>query len=187
MSSDRPLASTAKQAFDILFEEIKKHCDDLKIQSAEASLLGQFTKVRCLAERYNDWLGYQKKLEKLQSQWTKLSHLPKLESKKTGSEPDTNLKKEGKLLVTLHGQNISKDNNTETFVATLSEIGLEQVALLDKKIDHVPLLELMNNPDSDPLSNPHWQIHTDFDDVKKCKILQFIAKRLDIDMIVTLQ
>lgn len=189
MSSDNPSGITAQEAFDALFYRIEKHCDDLKMQSAEASLVGQFTKIRRLAERYSDWLIYQKKLEKFQSQWLKLSQIPKQASKPESkkAEPPVNKVKEGKLSVQLNGNIIDMGNNTDTFITTLTQIGLEQVALLDKKIDNIPLLELAVSEETDTLSTQNWQIHTDMDDYTKYKILNSITRRLNLDLSVELK
>ena len=179
MSDNKASASVVDQAFESLFSQIDLFCDDIKMQGAEASLEGDFVSVKRIGERHGELIAYRKKLEKMQSQWSKILSG---RQKKTASP----IKKNGKLRVILQDEIIELSNNCDTFTTALSKIGLEQIALLDKKIDKIPLLEMKIDKDLDPLSEQGWTIHTDFDDATKYKILKDISKKLSVPLIVDL-
>ena len=177
MSESKASTPLVDQAFESLFSQIDLFCDDIKMQGAEASLEGDFVTVKRIGDRHNELMLYRKKLEKMQSQWAKLLAG---RQKKTA----TSAKKNGKLRVILQDEIIELPDNCDTFTTTLSKIGLEQVALLDKKIDKTPLLEMKIDKDMDPLAEQEWVIHTDFDDVTKRKVLKDVAKKLSIPLLV---
>ena len=176
MSCDQNHVISSDQAFEALFAQIDLRCDDIKIESAEASLAGKFSAVRRLGEGYNDLLAYRKKIEKIQRQWLTFFH-------HASSEALEPCKKE-KFKVTLHDETIEHDNNEATFIAALTTIGLEQVALLDKKIGDTPLVQIKSVKDMDPLSDQAWQIHTSMPDTLKYKTLKNIGKKLNIPLSV---
>ena len=62
MSSDSLFPLDENQAFQTLYAQIENYRADLKIQSSEACLLGQFAKVKNLSQQHADWLTYKKSL-----------------------------------------------------------------------------------------------------------------------------
>lgn len=179
-SASKLSPSQANHAFDALFEQLDELADTLRVQSSDACLEGNFARVKKIGERHNELMDYRKKLEKLRTRWRLLA-----EAIQKPAEPI--LVPPGKLRVVFDDEVIEHDDSRDTFIAALSKIGLEQIALLDKRIGGTPLVTFRASEDSNnPITGGQWEIHTAIEDSLKRKALKDIGKKLNVPLMVDL-
>lgn len=168
--------------FDQIIIVLDRTADEMKIQSAEASLEGDFASVNAIASRFERLLDYRKKLVRLQREWSKITLL---ERTKLRIKSKNKLAAEGKMRVIFSDEIIEKATNADTFSAALIKIGLERVAVLEKMVNDVPLVSYRSKKGKEnPLFDGQWRIQTDMSDFLKRKLLKSIAKKFSIDLTI---
>jgi len=167
----------------VLFEQIvailDRTADEMKIQSAEASLEGDFARVNAIATRFERLLSYRKKLLRLEREWPKVTTLDRSKSrtKQKGKQPI-----EGKMRVIFNDETIEQETNQDTFIAALTKIGLERVMILEKMVNDLPLVSYVSKREKHTSSAGEWCIQSDISDALKRKLLRSIAKKFSIDL-----
>lgn len=170
-------------AFKIIFEAIDKAADELKMQSAEASLEGEFIRVNAIAARYERLQDYRKKMARLEREWRKIVSIDQPKTRTKLKMKPQNVT--GKMRVLFDDETIEKADNQATFEAALSKIGLERIAVLEKNVDGKPLLSYRSTSgEENPLFDGQWHIQQDIHDALKRKLLKSIAKKLSIHLSV---
>ena len=90
-----------------------------------------------------------------------------------------------KLGVTIDGKvQIRYGKDVDTFVETIEKVGVEPIKELDIKCKHVPLIDCNDYENVQQRESGIYYIVTDSSSEKKKSILEEIARKLDIDLIV---
>lgn len=180
------LPESVNLQFNQLFAVIGHAGDDLKIASAEASLLGDFTTV---VEKMDDC----KRLQILDMEVKAcLKRFAENRTNKPHAEPipvrPRNVigkSRRAKLRVKLGDKVIEQRTVSDTFVQTLAELGLEKVAKLNKRLSGIPLLaKTPTNGYHTQKYHQGWYVTTHFNTPTAMKMLQDVGKELQIPLYV---
>jgi|GEM_PF-559903 len=175
------LPETVTSKFNELFAAITYAADDLKIESAEASLLGDFASV---AEKMDDC----KRLQMLDMELRAcLKRFEERQPSKAVAKPvrirsrRIPRKSSGTLRVRIGEKVIEQATISDTFVQTLATLGLDKVARLNKRLSGIPLLARTpaNGYQTQKLYQG-WYITTHFNRPTAIKMLQDVGKELQI-------
>ena len=167
-----------------LLAAIGHAADDVKIESAEASLSGDFTAV--VTKIYDC-----KRLQILEMEIKAcLKRFEENRANKTQVESHPAIKRKhnskggrAKLRVKLGDKIIEQRTVSATFVQTLAELGLEKVAKLNKKLSGIPLLaRTPTNGYHTQKFHQGWYVTTHFNTPTAMKMLQDVGKELQIPL-----
>lgn len=180
------LPSVVEHKVQELLAAISYAADDVKIESAEASLSGDFTAV--VTKIYDC-----KRLQILEMEIKAcLKRFEENRANKAQVEPHPALKRKpsrkggrAKLMVKLGDKVIEQRTVSDTFVQTLAELGLEKVAKLNKRLSGIPLLaKTPTNGYHTQKYHQGWYVTTHFNTPAAMKMLQDIGKELQIPLYV---
>lgn len=180
------LPETVNHQFNQLFAAIGQAGDDLKLAIAEAGLVGDFNEI--MNKMYDC-----KRLQILEMEVKAcLKRLDENRTNKPQAEPipvrprnGIGKNKRAKLRVKLGGKVIEQRTVSATFVQTLSELGLERVAKLNKKLSRIPLLaKTPTNGYHTQKYHQGWYVTTHFNTPTAMKMLQDIGRELQIPITV---
>ncbi|PPD29470.1 MAG: hypothetical protein CTY19_17400 [Methylomonas sp.] len=181
------LPETVNQQFNQLLAAICYAMDDVKIESAEASLIGDFTAV--VAK-----MNACKSLQMLEMELKAcLKRFEETRPSKPIAEPVRNQTRQisrkavrGKLRVKLGDKIIEQSTVSDTFVQTLAELGLEKVAKLNKKLSGIALLARTpaNGGYQTQKYYQGWYVTTHFNTPTAMKILQDVGRELRMPILV---
>ncbi len=174
--------------FNELFAAINYSTDDFKIESAEASLTGDFTMV--VAKIYDC-----KRLQMLEFEMKAClkrfvenrPSKPVAEQVRSQTRQISRKAARDKLRVKLGDKIIQQSTVSDTFVQTLAELGLEKVAGLNKKLSGIALLA--KKPTSGYQTQKYhqgWYVTTHFNTPTAMKILQDVGRELRMPVDVEL-
>ena len=186
MTADIDVASSfssdAGTAFAHIAAALDRIADELKMQSAEASLEGDFTRVNAISARFERLLDYRKKLVRLEREWSKVTALDR---PKKRAKVKSKLPADGKMRVIFDDETVEKETNQDTFTAALAKIGFERIAVLEKTVNDLPLLSYRSDTgEENPLFDGQWHVQQDIHDALKRKLLKSIAKKFSIPLTV---
>lgn len=182
------LPETVNQQFNQLLAAISYATDDVKIESAEASLIGDFTAVvaKMNACKSLQMLEMELKACLKRFEETRPSK-PVAEPVRSQSRRINRKAARGKLRVKVGEKIIEQSTVSETFVQTLAELGLEQVAKLNKKLSGIALLP--RTPASGYQTqklHQGWYVTTHFNTPTAMKMLKDVGRELRMPVDVEL-
>jgi hypothetical protein len=177
------LPEAVNQQFNQLFAAISHAADDCKIESAEASLVGDFASVTARMEDC-------KRLQTLDMELRAcLKRFGERQPSKAVIRPvRTHTRRHtrqsgGKLRVTVGATTIEQATISDTFVQTLATLGLDKVARLNKRLSGIPLLA--RTPSSGYQTQKFhqgWYVTTHFNKPTAIKMLQDVGRELHVPL-----
>lgn len=176
------LPETVNQQFNQLFAAICYAADDFKIESAEASLIGDFTAVVAKMNAYKSLQMLEMELKACLKRFEETrSSKPVAEPVRSQSRRINRKAARGKLRVKVGEKIIEQPTVSDTFVQTLAEFGLEKVARLNKRLSGIALLA--RTPASGYQTQKYhqgWYVTTHFNTPTAMKMLQDVGRELQI-------
>ncbi|WGS88589.1 hypothetical protein [Methylomonas sp. UP202] len=177
------LPETVNQQFNQLFAAIGHAADDLKIESAEASLMGDFASVTARMEDCKRLQTLEAELRACLKRFgDKQPSKAVIRSVRAHTRRYTR-KSGGKLKVTVGAKTIEQATISDTFVQTLATLGLDKVARLNKKLSGIPLLA--RTPASGYQTQKFhqgWYVTTHFNQPTAIKMLQEVGRELHVPL-----
>lgn len=175
------LPESVSAKFNELFAAMTYAADDFKIESAEASLLGDFASVEA---KMDDC----KRLQMLDMELRAcLKRFEERQPSKAVAKPirtrsrRATRKSSGTLRVRVGEKIIEQATISDTFVQTLATLGLDKVARLNKRLSGIPLLaRTPANGYQTQKFYQGWYITTHFNRPTAIKMLQDVGKELQI-------
>lgn len=179
------LPETVNNKFTELFAIIDNASDDLKMASAEAVIVGNFSQASSSLERCQRLLSFEQDIKLCLSNFESNSQIQtgrkthhkrlKRHTRKTG----------GLMRVKITNKVIEQSTIAETFVKTLEIFGFDNVAKLNKKLTSIPLLSRSstNSYQNQKFCNG-WYITTHCNLQTATKVLEDIGKELHIPITV---
>lgn len=177
------LPESVSAKFNELFAAIIYAADDFKIESAEASLLGDFASV---AAKMDDC----KQLQMLDMELRAcLKRFEERQPSKAVAKPvrirsrRVTRKSSGTLRVRVGEKIIEQATISDTFVQTLATLGLDKVARLNKRLSGIPLLaKTPANGYQTQKFYQGWYITTHFNKLTAIKMLQDVGRELQVPL-----
>lgn len=134
------LPETVNQQFNQLFKAIHSASDDLKIATAEASMVGNFSEAMTNIENCNRLKDLEQEIRVCLNNFANPNKPIVAEKNFTRRNRNRTRKSLGRLRVTIAGKVIEKNTIADTFFETLKVFDLDQVAKLNKVVTSIPLL-----------------------------------------------
>lgn len=177
------LPEAVSQQFNQLFAGINHAADDLKLETAEASMNGNFAQVASNMEHCQNLLALELDIKACLRQFENGSSAVAKDKQRShhgqrrAAEPSQGIR------VRFDGKVIQERNMTSTFVETLKTLGLERVARLNKTITSIPLV---SRQQTRSYQRQHrfngWYITTHINKQSAPALLKEIAKELNVPM-----
>ena len=177
-----PEAVTTK--FVELYTALHSATDDLKMASAEACLIGDFSQVTIINDSCRKLQALESEIKASVNNFDARYTARSVEKTVFHKKDNNRTRKQGgRLRVTLAGKVIEQHTIAETFVETLKAFGLERVAKLNKTVTSIPLIA--RTPTSNYQTQKRcdgWFITTHVNKVSATTVLEEIAKALNMPL-----